>query len=122
MEEVVMRYRMSDRDVFYKGGVVNGARCMTEMEHCANRLMAKVFHNTGHLVRVKKTRFYLPIAAGDYLEFHAKVNRMEGNKALIEVRSYRIIGTPENPPFESSVDVNAEPPLTTATQYVYEVK
>ena len=26
--EVTLRYRMSDRDVFYGGGVVNGARFM----------------------------------------------------------------------------------------------
>ena len=121
LEETVFRYRMSDRDVFYKGGVVNGARNLTLMEDCANRLMARVFHNTGRVAAVSKTRFYLPIAAGDYMEFHARLKRQEGRKAIIEVRAFRIIGTPENPPFESSVDVNEIPPLTTAAEYVYEI-
>ena len=31
-DTVTYRYRMSDRDVFYGGGVVNGARSITLME------------------------------------------------------------------------------------------
>ena len=41
-KEVTMRYRMSDRDVFYGGGVVNGARSITYMGDVADRLMAKL--------------------------------------------------------------------------------
>ena len=36
METITMRYRMSDRDVFYGGGVVNGARSITLMNDAAN--------------------------------------------------------------------------------------
>ena len=66
METITMRYRMSDRDVFYGGGVVNGDRNITLMNACANRLMAKIFQNTGHCIEVKKVRLYVPIFAGDY--------------------------------------------------------
>jgi 3-aminobutyryl-CoA ammonia-lyase len=45
-DTVTYRYRMSDRDVFYGGGVVNGARSITLMGDAATRLMAKVFGNT----------------------------------------------------------------------------
>ena len=31
-DTITFRYRMSDRDVFYGGGVVNGARSITLME------------------------------------------------------------------------------------------
>ena len=40
-DTITFRYRMSDRDVFYGGGVVNGARSITLMEDAAKRLMAK---------------------------------------------------------------------------------
>ena len=40
-DTITFRYRMSDRDVFYGGGVVNGARSITLMEDAAKRLMEK---------------------------------------------------------------------------------
>ena len=45
-EDITFRYRMSDRDVFYLGGVVNGARNITLMEDTAKRLMAREFGST----------------------------------------------------------------------------
>ncbi len=56
-DTITFRYRMSDRDVFYGGGVVNGARSITLMEDAAKRLMAKTFGNTGRCVEVKKFVF-----------------------------------------------------------------
>lgn len=120
MESITMRYRMSDRDVFYGGGVVNGARGMTLMEDCAKRLMAKVYQNTGKCTKVKKVRLYEPLFAGDYMEFIAGIKKQEGNKALIEVRAYKIIQVPEDPPYPSSIDVLEDPPLCTVVQFVYE--
>ena len=67
-DTITFRYRMSDRDVFYGGGVVNGAR----------------------------------------------------NKVLIEVRSFKIIEVPADPPYPSSIDVLEDPPLSTVVQFWYE--
>jgi 3-aminobutyryl-CoA ammonia-lyase len=120
METVTMRYRMSSQDEFYGGGVVNGARGITLMEDCAKRLMAKVFQNTGRMTKVKKIRLYEPLFAGDYMEFIARIKRKEGNKALIEVRAFKIIEVPENPPYPSSIDVLEDPPLCLVTQFVFE--
>lgn len=50
-DTITFRYRMSDRDVFYGGGVVNGARSITLMEDAAKRLMAKTFGNTRKMCR-----------------------------------------------------------------------
>lgn len=119
-DEIIFRYRMSDRDVFYGGGVVNGARSLTLMNDAANRLMAKVFQNTGHCVGVNKVRLYTPCFAGDYMEYHAKLMKKEGNRAVIQIRSYKIIEVPVNPPYPSSIDVLPDPPLSTIVEYVYE--
>jgi 3-aminobutyryl-CoA ammonia-lyase len=119
-QTVTFRYRMSNRDVFYGGGVVNGARNITLMNDASNRLMAKVFGNTGHCVEVKKVRLYSPSFAGDYMEYIARIKNTEGNRSLIEVRSFKIIEVTENPPFPSSIDVLPEPPLSTVVQFVYE--
>ena len=120
MDTVTMRYRMSDRDVFYGGGVVNGARSITLMNDCANRIMAKVFHNTGHCLEVRKVRLYEPIFAGDYMEFIARIKQQKGKKALIEVRAFKIIQVPDDPPYPSSIDVLEDPPLCTICQFIYE--
>lgn len=120
LDTVTYRYRMSDRDVFYGGGVVNGARSITLANDTANRMMAKAFENTGRCVEVKKVRLYEPCFAGDYMEFVARIVHQEGNRAVIEVRSFKIIEVPENPPFPSSIDVLPEPPLSTVVQFIYE--
>ena len=57
-DTITFRYRMSDRDVFYGGGVVNGARSITLMEDAAKRLMAKTFGNTGRCVEVKSSSLH----------------------------------------------------------------
>ena len=51
-DTITFRYRMSDRDVFYGGGVVNGARSIPLMEDAPKRMMAKTFGNTGRCVEV----------------------------------------------------------------------
>ena len=109
-DTITFRYRMSDRDVFYGGGVVNAAK----------RLMAKTFGNTGRCVEVKKVRLYTPCFAGDYMEYIAGIRKQEGNKVLIEVRSFKIIEVPTDPPYPSSIDVLEDPPLSTVVQFWYE--
>ena len=56
------------------------------------------------------------------MEYIAKIKKVEDGKALIEVRSYKIIEVPENPPFPSSIDVLTDPPLSTVVQFIYEIK
>lgn len=117
---VTMRYRMSSRDVFYGGGVVNGARSITYMGDVAERLMAKVFKNAGRCVCVEKIRLHSPVFAGDYMEFIARITELKGKVARIECRSFKVAVIPENPPFESSIDVLEEPILSTSGVFLYE--
>lgn len=117
---VTLRYRMSDRDVFYGGGVVNGARSITLMEDTAKRLMAKVYGSSSRVNEVKKVRLYVPCFAGDYMEYIARVKKEEETRVLVEVRSYKIIDVPENPPYPSSIDVLEDPPLSTVVQFWFD--
>ena len=119
-DTVTMRYRMSDRDVFYGGGVVNGARSITYMGDVAERLMAKLYGNNGKCVRVNRVRLYAPCYAGDYMEFIARVNSVVGKNTTIEVRSFKVAVIPEKPEFPSSIDVLADPPISTVAEFVYE--
>lgn len=119
--EVTMRYRMSDRDVYYGGGVVNGSRSITYMGDVAERLMAKVYGNIGRCSNVRKLRLFAPVHAGDYLEFKARLTGEENGKAIIEVRSFTVCHLPTNPPFPSSIDMEADPPISTAAIFEYDI-
>ena len=117
--EVTLRYRMSDRDVFYGGGVVNGARSITLMEDTANRLMTKVYGNQSRCAKVRKVRLFVPCFAGDYMEYKARLLGEENGRAIIEVRSFKVAVIPEEPEFESSIDVLEDPPLSTVCIFEY---
>ena len=119
MHEITMRYRMSTRDAFYGGGVVNGARSITLLEDAADRLMAKVYKNTGRCSKVKKIRLFVPCFAGDYIEIRARILKEEDEKTLIEVRSFKVAQIPEKPKFASSIDVLEDPTLSTLAIFEY---
>lgn len=121
MQEVTMRYRMSDRDVYYGGGVVNGSRSITYMGDVAELLMAKVYGNVSRCSKVRKVRLFNPVFAGDYLEFKARLFAEENGKAVIEVRSFKICNVPEDAPFPSSIDVHTDPPISTAVVLEYDI-
>ena len=121
MNEMVMRYRMSERDAYYSGRVVNGARNVTLMGDCATRLMAKEYGNIGRCIAVPKCRLYAPCFPGDYMEYHARVSSVEGNKITVETRCFKVACIPENPPCESSADILEKPELCLAAIMVYEV-
>lgn len=121
-ETATIRYRMSSKDEFYGGGIVNGSRAITLMCDAAEKLVNKVFANTGRCTEVENIRLYAPIYAGDYMEFLARVIEIKDNTVKIECRSYKIAGIPENPEFPSSVDVLEEPTISTAMTIVYKSK
>lgn len=121
MSELCMRYRMSERDAYYLGRVVNGARNVTLMGDCVSRLLAKEYGNVGVCRAVPKCRLFSPCIPGDYMEYHARVKSVEGNRVTVEVRCFKIAGVPENPPYESSMDVLETPDLCVGAIMVYEV-
>ena len=54
------------------------------------------------------------------MEYIARTKKIDGNRALIEVRAFKVIEVPKEPPFPSSIDVLPEPVLSTVGQFVYE--
>lgn len=55
------------------------------------------------------------------MEFKARLLKEEDGKAIIEVRSFKIAVIPKNPEFESSIDMLADPPLSTISILNYEI-
>ncbi|MDR1360138.1 MAG: acyl-CoA hydrolase [Deltaproteobacteria bacterium] len=115
-----MRYRMSERDAHYGGGLVNGARSLLYMGDVAARLMTELYANRGRCTGLKLCRFHSPVFAGDYLEFAARVLAREDKKVTLEIRSFKVAFVPQDPPFDSSIDVQANPELSTRAIFTYE--
>ena len=120
MSEMIMRYRMSERDAYYSGRVVNGARNITLMGDCGYRLMAKEFGNTGLCVAVPKSRLFNPVFPGDYMQYHARIVSVDGKRVTIETRCFKVAHVPEDRPHESSADILEKPILCIAAKMVYE--
>lgn len=121
MSEMIMRYRMGERDAWYGGRVVNGAKAVSMMSDCASRLMAKEYGNIGRCIAVPKTRLFLAVYPGDFTEYHARILGEEDGKVTIETRCFKIATVPENPPFESSVDILEKPGLIAASIMIFEL-
>ena len=119
-QTLTMRYRMSERDAHYGGGLVNGARSLLYMNDVAARFMTKLHNNRGRCTAMDTCRFYSPVFAGDYLEFAARILKQDGKKVTIEIRSFKIAYVPENRSFDSTIDVLADPPLSTMAVFEYE--
>ncbi|BDR67867.1 3-aminobutyryl-CoA ammonia lyase [Clostridium tetani] len=111
--ETKMRIRMSSKDVFYGGGVVNGSRSIRLMGDVAERLMIMTEGNEGKCIEYEMIRLYNPIFAGDYLEMVGRIIGEDGSKKKIQCRTFKIATNPniENQP--SAIDVLEEPVLCT---------
>lgn len=118
-ETAAIRYRMSSKDEFYGGGIVNGSRAVTLMCDAAEKLVNKIFANSGRCTEVESIRLYAPIYAGDYMEFLARVVDIDDDTVKIECRSYKIGGIPEEPEFPSSIDMLEEPTISTSMTIIY---
>lgn len=117
-----MRYRMSSRDVFYGGGIVNGARTITYVGYLMNRVMTKLYGNAGRCTEIEKIRLDNPVHAGDYMEFVARVVESDYKGAKIECRAFKIAVLPDNPEFPSSIDILEKPIVAIETLMIYESK
>ncbi len=119
-QSLTMRYRASDRDVFYGGGVVNGARGITLMGDLCERMMARLYKNAGKCTKVESIRLYTPIHAGDYLEDICRVIEHKADQVKIQCRLFKVCAIPENPQYPSSIDMFEEPVLVTEGTFVYQ--
>ncbi|KAJ49053.1 3-aminobutyryl-CoA ammonia-lyase [Clostridium tetanomorphum] len=119
--ETKMRLRMSSKDVFYGGGVVNGSRSITLMGDVATRLMIMHDGNEGKCVGFDNIRLYNPIFAGDYLELVGRILGVEDNKRKIQCRTFKIAENPNIVNQASAIDVLEKPILCTEFTAIYEV-
>lgn len=108
-EEVSLRVRVSERDVYYAGGLVNGAWVLGLFGDVGTEISIKFDGDEGLLAAYKEIQLLAPIHAGDFIEGVAKIVKVGNTSRTIELEARRYIvpaSTPEQP---SAADVLPEP-------------
>ena len=78
--ESLIRLRISEHDVHYAGGLVDGAKMLQLFGDVATELLIKTDGDEGLFVAYDKVEFLAPVHAGDYIEARGEVEKM-GNSS-----------------------------------------
>lgn len=108
---VMLRLRMSEHDVHYGGGLVDGARLMALFGDAATELCIRYDGDEGLFRAYSRVEFLRPVHAGDFLEVIAHlvgVGRTSRQMRFLIHRTIRSAYAAENP---SAAEVLADPEL-----------
>ena len=108
-EEVMLRVRVSEKDVHYAGGLVNGAWVLGLFGDVGTEIAIRYDGDEGLIRAYKSIDLLAPIHAGDFIEVVGKIVEVGNTSRTLELEARRYIvpaGTPEQP---SAADVLPEP-------------
>jgi acyl-CoA hydrolase len=86
-----LRLRISEHDVHYAGGLVDGARLMALFGDVATELCIRLDGDEGLLRAYQSVEFLAPVHAGDYLEITADLLRIGRTSRQMRFSIYRVI-------------------------------
>ena len=72
-EEVSLRVRVSEKDVHYAGGLVNGAWVLGLFGDVGTEISIRFDGDEGLLAAYKEIQLLAPIHAGDFIEVFGKI-------------------------------------------------
>ena len=107
--EVKLRVRISESDVHYAGGLVDGAHVMKLFGDVATELTIRYDGDEGLLRAYEKVEFLEPVQSGDFLEVTGKIISVGNTSRKIIFEALKIISPSNNLPQESACDVLETP-------------
>lgn len=90
-QEVSLRVRVSEKDVHYAGGLVNGAWVLGLFGDVATEISARFDGDEGLLRAYKGVDLLAPIHAGDFIEAAGKIVKVGNTSRTIELKARRYI-------------------------------
>lgn len=108
-EEVSLRVRVSEKDVHYAGGLVNGAWVLGLFGDVATEIAIRFDGDEALLAAYKEVQLLAPIHAGDFIEGVAKIVKVGNTSRTIELEARRYIVPASTPEQSSAADVLPEP-------------
>ncbi|HHE41325.1 MAG TPA: 3-aminobutyryl-CoA ammonia lyase [Dehalococcoidia bacterium] len=120
-EKTSLRVRVSEKDVHYAGGLVNGAYVLGLFGDVGTELVVRFDGDEGLLAAYNRIELKAPIRAGDFLEVSGWITRVGNTSRVIELEAHRYIRLTSQP-FESSADFLLEPELVARAEMVSVVR
>ena len=91
MKKVMLRVRMSEGDVHYAGGLVDGAALMKLFGDAATELLIRHDGDEGLFVAYEKVEFKVPVYAGDYLEISGWIDRKGNSSRHMQFEAHKVV-------------------------------
>ena len=120
-ERTSLRMRVSEKDVHYAGGLVNGAYVLGLFGDVGTELMVRFDGDEGLLAAYNRIELKSPVRAGDFLEVSGWITRAGSTSRTMELEALRYIRVTSDP-FESSADYLMEPELVARAEMVSVVR
>jgi 3-aminobutyryl-CoA ammonia-lyase len=110
-EEVSLRVRVSEKDVHYAGGLVNGAWVLGMFGDVGTELATRYDGDEGLLRAYTSVDLLAPIHAGDFIEVTGKIVKVGNTSRIQEFVAKRYIKPASTPEQPSAADVLPEPEI-----------
>jgi 3-aminobutyryl-CoA ammonia-lyase len=120
-QKMSLRLRVSEKDVHYAGGLVNGAYVLGLFGDVGTELSIRFDGDEGLLAAYNGIQLKAPIRAGDFLEVFGWISAVGRTSRIIQLEAYRYIQV-TGEPFESSADYLDEPEMVASAEMVCVVK
>ena len=108
---VKLRLRISEQDVHYAGGLVDGARLLALFGDAATELCIRHDGDEGLFRAYQNVEFLSPVHAGDFLEVTAELLSVGKTSRQMRFAIHRIIKSAASSENDSAVDVLDAPEL-----------
>lgn len=106
-----LHLRISEHDVHYAGGLVDGARLMALFGDAATELCIRNDGDEGLFRAYQNVEFLAPVHAGDFLEVTAELVSVGRTSRQMRFTLHRIIRPAPTPENETAADVLETPEL-----------
>ncbi len=106
----LIRVRISESDVHYAGGLVDGAKVMQFFGDVATELLIRSDGDEGLFRAYDMVEFLAPVHAGDYIEVYGKITDLGKTSRKMYFEAYKIIA-PADGDAPGACDVLKEPVL-----------
>lgn len=107
--EAMVRIRVSEENVHYAGGLVDGAFVLKLFGDVATELLIRQDGDEGLFKAYEYIEFVNPVRAGDYLEVLGKITKVGNTSRKMEFLARKVIGNIDLPEQPSACEVLSEP-------------
>ena len=110
-KKVMLRIRISEQEVHYAGGLVDGAFILKLYGDVATELLIRNDGDEGLFVAYDSVEFKAPVYAGDYLEVSGWIDKAGNTSRHMQFEAYKVITSAGIEGCPSACDVLSEPLL-----------